>query len=131
VLQASHDGAPLIIRLNSSAKEWAGHPALRIKMGFAVALKAPNEGGLPTSEESSQLQGIEDIIVQEVDARAKGIYALGLTTGVMKEFVFYIAPNADIAGIHQAIRSRVSSHDVQCMADMDPAWEAYLQFASE
>jgi hypothetical protein len=54
-----------------------------------------------------------------------------LTTGVMREFVFYIAPDADIAAIHQAVRSRVSSHDVQCMAVTEPAWEAYLQFASE
>ncbi len=86
---------------------------------------------MPTSEENSALQGIEDIILQEVDSRAKGIYALSLTTGVMKEFVFYIAPNADIAGIHEAIRSRVSSHDVQCVAVMDPAWDTYRQFAPE
>jgi|ERR1700685_2505967 len=131
VHQATHEGAPLIVRLNSSAEEWARHPAPGVKLGFAVPLNAPCKGGLPTSEENSELQEIEEVILEEVGSTAKAVYVLSITTGEMKEFVFYIAPGVDIAATHQTIRSRVRSHDVQCMAITDPAWEAYTQFAAE
>jgi len=48
-----------------------------------------------------------------------------LTTGDMKEFVFYIAPGLDIARLHEAQRLEVSSHDLQCMAVEEPGWESF------
>jgi hypothetical protein len=49
----------------------------------------------------------------------------------MREFVFYIASGADIGTMHQNIRRRVSTHEVQCKAVMDRSWDAYTQFAGE
>ncbi len=129
IIKATYDDLPLIIRLNSTAREWLGHASLGIKLGFAVPLNAPDQGGLPTPEENQELNDLEDIILQEVDRGAKGIYALILTTGTMREFVFYVAAGANIGAIHQAIQRRVSTHDVQCMAVKDPAWDAYTRFA--
>jgi len=126
--QGDHDGAPLIIRFNSSIREWVGHKELGIKLGFAVPLNAPNEGGLPHPDENEQLNGIEDVIVREVEASAKGVFVLVLTTGVMREFVFYITEGADIKAMHEAIQKAVSTHEVQCMAVRDPDWDAYTQF---
>ncbi len=129
VAKTSYEESPLIVRFNSSAKEWVGHKALAIKIGFAVPLNAPNDGGLPNPEENQQLNDIEDLILREIEAHAKGIHALVLTTGTTKEFVFYITNNVDIAAIHNAVRSAVSTHEVQCMAVTDPRWDAYTQFA--
>jgi hypothetical protein len=52
-----------------------------------------------------------------------------LTTGVMKEFVFYIPRDIDIKAIHESIQAAVSTHEVQCMAVMEPKWDSYVQFA--
>jgi hypothetical protein len=131
VIQATHNDAPLIIRLNDTARQWIAHKELGIKLGFAVPLNAPDPGGLPTPDENEQLNAAEDIIVHEVAANAKGIYALVLTTGTMREFVFYIGTGADIGAMHEAIRNSVSTHEVQCQAVMDRDWDAFKGFASE
>jgi hypothetical protein len=78
-----------------------------------------------------QLLEVEDVIIEEVGAKAQGIYVLVLTTGTMREFVFYIAGNADIGAIHEVIVDRVETHEVQCMAVEDPKWDAYKQFSGE
>ena len=127
VAESNVDGSRLIVRLNSSAREWVGHKALVIKLGFAVPLNAPNEHGLPCPDENSQLNEIEDVILREVAAKTKGILVLVLTTRAMREFVFYITADADIATIHGAIRGKVTTHEVQCMAETDPKWAAFTQ----
>ncbi|MGN6546113.1 MAG: DUF695 domain-containing protein [Aureliella sp.] len=129
VAQAGYDGATLIIRYNQTAKDWFRHPELPIKLGFAVPLKSPSANGLPDPDENDQLNAIEDIIRREVEARTRGLHALVLTTGTMKEFVFYISPDADIRSLHQTIRDAVPTHDVQCMAVREPKWDSYAQFS--
>jgi hypothetical protein len=127
--KGSYDNAPLLVRYNTTAKEWVGHKQLGIKLGFAIPLNAPNVGGMPSPEENLQLNDVEDAIVRAVEVKAKGIFAMVLTTGTMKEFVFYIPENVDIESIHKAIQSAVSTHEVQCSAVRDPNWDAYIQFA--
>jgi hypothetical protein len=128
VAQGESDGAALLVRYNETAAGFAGHSKLPIKLGFAIPLNSPNVGGLPDAEENSELDVIEDLIGREVMAATHGVYALVLTTGVMKEFVFYIAPGADIAKLHEDIRNQVSSHDVQCMAVEERKWESFRAF---
>jgi len=129
VAQADVDSSPLIIRYNESAQSWVGHPELPIKLGFAIPLNSPNEGGLPHSDENEQLNDIEDIAVREIEARTQSLLAMVLTTGVMKEFVFYIPKGTDIKSIHEAIQSAVTTHEIQCMAINEPKWDSYRQFA--
>jgi hypothetical protein len=128
IAEANYDQSPLLVRINTSAKEWSGHSSLTIKVGFAVPLNSPNEGGMPDPEENHQLNDVEDAIIREVEAKAKGILVLVLTTGTMREFVFYVTEDADIGAIHKAIQNSVVSHEVQCMAVKDPKWETYNQF---
>jgi hypothetical protein len=125
VAQGDCEGAPLIVRCNQTAGDWVGHPGLPVKLGFAIPLIHPNQGGLPNSEENGELGTIEDLISQEVLSKTRGVHALTLTTGMMKELVFYIAPGADIAKLHESIQNQVTSHDVQCMAVEEPNWESY------
>ncbi len=129
VAQAEVDSSPLIIRYNESAQSWVGHSELPIKLGFAIPLNSPNEGGLPDPGENEQLNDIEDTIVREIEARTRALHALALTTGVMKEFVFYIPRGTDIKSIHEGIQTSVATHEVQCMAINEPKWDSYRQFA--
>lgn len=130
VAQADIDSSPLIIRYNESARKWVGHPELPIKLGFAIPLNSPNEGGLPDPAENEQLDEIEDTIIRAIDARTRALHAMALTTGVMKEFVFYIPTGTDIKSLHEAIQAAVTTHEVQCMAIKEPKWDSYRQFSS-
>jgi len=129
--QADVDSSPLIIRYNQSAKDWAGHPELPIKLGFAIPLNSPNQGGLPDPGENEQLNDIEDVVIREIEARTRAVQALALTTGVMKELVFYLPRGADIKSIHEAVQAVAATHEVQCMAVNEPNWDSYRQFAPD
>jgi hypothetical protein len=129
VAQGKCGRSPLIVRFSNSAKEWCSHPDLPIKLGFAIPLNSPTEGGLPDPAENEELDHeIEDIIRGEVAARTKGLHALVLTTGTMKEFVFYIPREVDIKTLHEAIQAAVVTHQVQCMAVNEPNWDSYRAF---
>jgi len=130
VAQGQHGGGPLVVRVNEAGRELAGHPDLSIKLGFAIPLNRPTEGGLPDPEENAELGAVEDLIAERVLTGHVGLHAMTLTTGVMKEFVFYIAPGRDIAALHSALREEVSSHDVQCMAIKEPNWDSFREFVS-
>lgn len=128
VAQGKYGGAPLIVRFSQTAKEWCAHPELPIKLGFAIPLNSPDEGGFPDRAENEQLNDIEDTICREVAERTKGLHALVLTTGVMKELIFYIPRGVDIKTLHEAIQALVSTHEVQCMAVHEPKWDSYKEF---
>jgi hypothetical protein len=130
VLQGNYDEGPLLVRFNEAGRELAGHPGLPIKLGFAIPLRRPNKGGLPEPEENEELAAVEDLIAQRVLANAVGLYAMTLTTGIMKEYVFYVAPGLDIARLHAALRKEVMSHEVQCVAIEEPRWESFRDFVS-
>lgn len=129
--EGSYRGAPLIVRYSTTAQEWCSHPDLPVKLGFAVPLRSPNEGGLPGPAENGQLDDIEDTIRREVASRTKGVHALVLATGIMKEFVFYIPCGVNVKTLHEAIQAAVLTHEVQCMAVNDPKWESYKEFTPD
>lgn len=131
VAQAGGDPSPLIIRYNQTARSWAGHPELPIKLGFAIPLNSPNQGGLPDPAENEQLNDIEDVVIREIETRTRALQALALTTGLIKEFVFYVPRGTDIKAIHEAVQTAVATHEVQCMAVNEPKWDSYREFAPE
>jgi hypothetical protein len=132
VSRIDYDWGPLLIRYNETAKEWMAHPDLSVKLGFAVPLNLVGEGRLPTPEENSDLDAIEDAIYNEVHLAITNVFVMVLTTNKMKEFVFYIPSSEDanqkIAEIHTAISGKISTHEIQCMAKHDPEWNSYKQF---
>lgn len=130
IAQGDYEGRPLLVRFNEAGRELAGHPGLPIKLGFAVQLHRPHEGGLPDADENEELGVLEDLIAQRVLADAVGLHAMTLTTGTMKEYVFYIAPGLDIARLHAALRKDVATHDLQCMAVEEPGWASFRAFTS-
>jgi len=132
--KVSYSWGPLIVRYSVTAQNWLKHPMLPVKLGFAIPLNYPNKGGLPHPEENRELDLAEGIICQEVLSRFNGIYTLALTTGKMKEFVFYIPfennINSKVSEIHKIVDKEVKTHEVQCMAKKDPEWTSYIEFTS-
>lgn len=120
-----------MIRLNETAKEFAGNEHLKVRLGFAIPFLEETGTGMPHPDENEMLRGVEDQICAKVSAGASGIHVLTLTNAAMKEMVFYIEEGADIGAIRQQLMDEVSSHEVQCMAVLDPEWEAYASFSPE
>jgi hypothetical protein len=129
VLESFTGEGPMIIRLNTGAKEWKGHPSLSIRVGFAIPLNQPDPHGLPDPAENFELGQVEDAILALLQAAGPAIQVLSITTGTFKEFVFHIGNGDCVAEIHQKLQKDITSHDVHCAADQDPDWEVYSSFA--
>lgn len=128
VAESGYEGERLIVRFNEAARKLSGHPDLPIKLGFAIPFNRPQQGGFPDPGENQELAAVEDIISSRVLGGIVGVHAMTLTTGVMKEIVFYIAPGLDIARLHAGLREEVATHDVQCVASSEPDWVSFRRF---
>ena len=128
VATAEYDGSTLILRKNVGCRDWVGHPGLSIKLAFAIPLNKPQPGALPDPEENAQLGPIEEQIAETVASALPSIFAVVLTTGVMKELVFYVADGAKIKDLHQRLQTGVASHEVQCIAEVEKKWDTYKGF---
>jgi hypothetical protein len=129
VLQGQHGGKPMFARRNQSAGDFAGHPDYRFRVGVAVPLNAPNERGFPGPEETEQLTAIEDSLVSRLESEQRSLHVLAITTGGMREFVFYTRDRAYADGILKTLGATVSSHKPQAYIAEDPKWGLYKQFA--
>jgi hypothetical protein len=130
VAEGTHGDGPMLVRLNTSAGRWAGHPELGIRVGFAIPLNQPNPGGLPDAQENQVVGELEDRIVALLKAAGPVVYALAITTGVFKEFVFYLKHGESIGPVHDQLRAEVTSHQIQCVACRDPEWDVYASFST-
>jgi hypothetical protein len=125
--QGENDGKPMFVRVNSSAKEYARHPDLSVRLGIAIPLHAPNDHGLPVEPESEQLQDIEDNLLEVL--AASGRLVLVITTCGMREFVSYVRSSQVAEEIATQIRAVTDTHKVQHYAESDPKWDIFGQFA--
>jgi Family of unknown function (DUF695) len=129
VLNAEHDGKPLVVRRNESAKQLRGSSEYNHRVGIAVPLRAPDERGLPGAEEVSQLNGIEDLLCERLEANQDSLQVLAITTGGMREFVFYTRAAHSLQPVLERFQQDVSSHAVQCYIEPDAKWSVYEEFA--
>ncbi|QDV16387.1 hypothetical protein Pan153_10140 [Gimesia panareensis] len=127
--QAEWEGQPLFVRYNTSVQDGHRKGDYPIKVGFALPFHAPSAEGLPGEDEMEQLGEIEELMEDYLGS--DGVLVLVLTTGGMRELIFYVRPNTDIAGVHQRLMEDVTSHEVQCMGVEEPGWDSYYAFVSE
>lgn len=76
----------------------------------------------------AQLDAIEDTVERLSGARARLV--LVLTTPQMREMVLHAAAGDWIPRFHQDLRHSLPKYDVQVMAEQDPNWSVYFQFAA-
>ncbi|MCS0585551.1 DUF695 domain-containing protein [Massilia pinisoli] len=129
VMEAPATDGSMLVRINTTAKRWAKHPSLGIRVGFAIPLNQPSPGGVPDAFENFALNQMENKILSYLKSSGPAIHVLSITTGTFKEFVFYIKNGDSVASIHEKLRSETTSHDVQCMAVHDPKWAVYASFS--
>jgi hypothetical protein len=129
VLEASAGSGPMLIRVNTTARQWVKHPELGIRVGFAIPLNQPNPGALPESLENFAINQAEDKIFAYLKSSGPAIHVLSITTRTFKEFVFYIKNGYIIPGVHEKLKAEITSHEVQCVAEHDAKWAVYSSFS--
>jgi hypothetical protein len=127
-MQGSRDGKPMFLRRNDSAAQLAGHPDYKHRVGIALPLRAANEHGLPSNDEINALNLFEDSLNSRLEANERSIHVLAITTGGMREFVYYTRDPEGTKTIIESVRKETTSHEVQSYIAEDPQWQLYKQF---
>jgi|SRR5437762_1558798 len=128
MFQGEYDGKPLIARANVGLKPFIGHPRYSHQVGVAIPLRTPDENGFPSSDESAELTDIEDNLCSELTSGNESLFAAVITTGGMREFVFYTSNPKSVELKLKKIRETVLGHTVQGMIRDDADWSVYRQF---
>jgi hypothetical protein len=129
VAKGTNNGCPMFLRVNDSLKPLASKPPFDHRFGVAVPLRAPDEQGLPTKEESEELNRIEDTLTATFTRTGKTVFAVAITTSGFREFVFYTSVAREIMPTMERLKNEITSHTVQFYVKPDPTWGLYLSFA--
>jgi hypothetical protein len=127
--EGTHAGNSLIVRVNRGVDQAIGHPDFSHRAGVAIPLRDPDENGFPIGDEAAQLQTVEDLLVERLAAERLGIFVLTISTGGMREFVFYTRDPEVTHHALEDVNRLVGSHEVQHIIEPDPKWSVYKQFA--
>jgi hypothetical protein len=121
----------MFVRVNTGAAPLIGDPRFPQRLGVAVPLLAPNADGFPRPQEAYELGEIEDQLVTALTSGGDAVFVLAITTGGAAEFVFYLSDaTSGVASVERLGRAS-SGHELQHLAEADPEWELFQQFALE
>lgn len=127
MLNGEHNGLPLIVRRNDSARELSGHTAYCHRVGIAIPLREPDANGLPTGAEISILNEIEDALAKSLEAEQDSLQVLAVTTNSMREFVYYTRVPTDIEPRLKVVQESFRSHELQFYVEEDAKWEGFAK----
>ncbi len=128
VAQGEYGGKPLITRFNSGLTDLAAHPEYRYQIGIAIPLNTPREDGLPTSEEDQALSVIEDALADSLQQDKESLFAGVLSTGGMREFVFYTSNPEAARDRIKVLQEAFKSHTLHAMIRQDAEGTVFKQF---
>lgn len=130
VSTGENEGNPLVLRFRTGAREALGHPDYPFQIGVAVPLLRPNEQKLPESDESSQLDLIENGLINSLTQDNEAFFVIVITTTGMREFVFYARewkPEYFENKVKE-IEKSTATHHLQFMMKPDENWETFKFF---
>ena len=88
----------------------------------------PDENGFPAAEEAAELGDIEDQICSDLEVGNESLFAAVITTGGMREFVFYTSDPQGVEIKLRNLRETIKSHTIQGMIRPDGDWDVYREF---
>lgn len=119
----------MIVRSNTGYKKFKSVADYDHQVGIAVPMRSPAPNGMPLPEEGAELDLIEDTICESLEAQADSLFVAVITTGGMREFVYYTRAPETVKQQFEQLRSSITSHEIQLMIQPDPDWGLYGQLA--
>jgi hypothetical protein len=123
--QRQVDGGPVFLRINTAAKAIQGHPELPCRLSVRIALLHSNAHGLPSREESIQLEAIENEMARVMEPAQDGYFVAATSTNGVRELMFYVRgpKHAELALL--AAEKVASGHRLESVVEEDKNWDAY------
>jgi hypothetical protein len=122
-------GRPVFVRYRSGLKDAAGHTGYPFQIGVAVPLADASREGLSNDEEAARLAKLEDALDDALKDKDEAVFAMAITTGGMREFVFYASEWKPEYFAEKVSRTgSEAGYKPQFMMRADRDWEAYRAF---
>ena len=128
VYEGQYNGKPLIARVNIGLQPLVGDSRYQHRIGVAVPFNSAGEDGFPSGEESWKMSEIEDLLAAELERHHESLFAVVITTGGMREFVFYTSDPQAVERKLAALAETIDSHQIQRVIQPDEGWAVYHQF---
>jgi hypothetical protein len=126
--RGTSDGHLAYIRGNTALRGLHERQRFPYRVGFAVAFRKPNPYGLPTDDEARQLTSLENEIDRSMSGKKLAFLALVITTGGMREYVFYSNQPDAVRREIRKMGGRMHGRDVRSYVTADPGWDVYFRF---
>ena len=127
VSHGDYQEKPIITRVNAGYENGGALSGYEHQVGIAVPFNAPEFNGLPSVEEDTVLGAVEDSICEMLEEDAESLIVASITTGGMREFVFYTKAPEEVKKRFEQLQEIVCSHKIQLMIKEDKEWYLYSQ----
>jgi len=125
--EGQNNGQIMIVRSNTGYREFGNVPGYDHQVGIAVPLKKAETTGLPSPAEDALLGEVEDVICNSLEEHAESLLVAVISTGGMREFVFYTREPQRVQQRFEQLRTRITSHEIQLVIQPDRTWRIYAQ----
>jgi hypothetical protein len=129
ILKGEDQNKIMFVRRNDSAIQLMEHPNYKYRIGIAIPLLNPTSNGLSTDEEAKDLHSIEDSLISEIGKNQDAVLVLVITTGGMREFVFYTKTSDSLKDSILLIQDKYKTYKLQFYITEDFYWEVYKEFS--
>jgi Family of unknown function (DUF695) len=134
VLQGTLDHKPIFTSFRLSVNTKENYRQYPYQIGVAVPLLNPTVHDLPTNDEATQLWAIIDELKSKLETDYKSLYVMSLTTGGMREFVFYTSewkPKEIEKAVKEIEKEINDGHELQFMMQEDKSWMTYKIYSNQ
>jgi hypothetical protein len=126
--RGTSEGHLAYIRGNTALRALKERERFPYRAGFAVTFRKPNAYGLPDTDEASELTSVENDIDRAMSGKKLGFLSLVITTGGMREYVFYTNRPDDVRKLMKKMGGKVRGREFRAYVAADPGWDVYFRF---
>jgi hypothetical protein len=127
VMEGERNGLPVILRCHAGYRAFKGVAGYEYQVGIVVPLCAPEPSGLPSSPEVAELDQMEDAICSALEAERESLFVAVISTGGMREFVFYTRDPEQVKLKFEQLRASIKTHRIQLMIQPDKDWAVFAR----
>ena len=127
VAKGERSGKPMILRTHAGYRDFRGVTGFDHQVGIAVPLHDVDIDGLPKTDESEQLNAIENEICMLLEPQNESLFVATLTCGGIREFVLYTSNPDAVKRKFKLLQDRTLSHRVHLKIQQDKDWQVYSQ----
>jgi len=127
VARGQRAGKPMILRTHEGYRDFRGVSGFDHQVGIAIPLHNTDADGLPTADESRELDAVENAICNLFEPQNESLFVATVTCDGLREFILYTRNPDAVRRKFKALENRMPAHKVFLKIQPDKDWQVYAQ----